>query len=279
MNPRDLPLFPKPGGNLLVSSFVNSYPILWVRRPESGMWFPFWPDTNIKDTIVTLLEGKSPNTLPADARELLFHAQVLKVKHELESEESPPTIPPSWDTARNQLRERNYCELRGLINPVFLAGIRSYFRNLVTLNYFRPTRKKTRIRDIMYNDPTIVFLHLQTKDMLSYVTESDLRPTFSIMGLYHPGGALHKHVDRPQCEWNISLALDQNPEDSNKDTIWPLYLEAKDGTAYKSLLEMGDGCLYQGTKTHHWRDPLTHNYTLLTAFMHYVTPSYDGVIR
>ena len=91
---------------------------------------------------------------------------------------------------------------------------------------------------------------------------------------YLSGAELKKHVDRPQCEFSVTLCLDFSPE-PDLATPWPIHLETPNGTVtvYQGL---GDGLVYRGTTLPHYRRPLGNNQTSTSIFFHYVGSDFDG---
>jgi len=97
-----------------------------------------------------------------------------------------------------------------------------------------------------------------TKKLNNGITITAIKPL-----IVKNGDVLHKHTDRGDCEYSVSLTLKR--EDG--DEIWPLYLETD--KTYKALLEEGDGLIYKGVENHHWRDKFDGE-RLAQVFLHYV---------
>ena len=81
-------------------------------------------------------------------------------------------------------------------------------------------------------------------------------------------------MDRPQCAWNGSLLIDENPETAVEDS-WPLYLEVR-GQVHVVRLDFGDAIFYSGTTLPHWRvaDQVGRRQTL--GLLHYVPIDFVG---
>ena len=85
-------------------------------------------------------------------------------------------------------------------------------------------------------------------------------------GSYRPGAVLPRHVDRPQCQFTISLLVDCTPEPDGP-CGWPLYLEnpRKPEAITAADLAIGDDAFYRGQEVFHYRHALLagHQATLL----------------
>ena len=115
----------------------------------------------------------------------------------------------------------------------------------------------------LYDDPAMRnLLHYFLYDMREY-TGLDLEPTYSYLRVYKNGDVLKKHTDRGACEYSVSLTLKREPSDA----IWPLYLQTD--KTYEVFLEAGDGLIYKGIESPHWRDKFEGE-RLAQVFLHYV---------
>ena len=118
----------------------------------------------------------------------------------------------------------------------------------------------------LHDDPAIrTLLHYFLYDMKEY-TGVDLKPTYSYLRVYKKGDVLHRHTDREACEYSVSITLKREHDDE----IWPLCLETDQ--IYKVLLDAGDGLIYKGIESPHWRDKFE-GQRLAQVFLHYVRSS------
>ena len=118
----------------------------------------------------------------------------------------------------------------------------------------------------LYDDPAIrTLLHYFLYDMKEHAGV-DLEPTYSYLRVYKKGDVLHRHTDREACEYSVSITLKREHDDE----IWPLYLETD--KTHKALLEEGDGLIYKGIESPHWRDKFE-GQRLAQVFLHYVRSS------
>ena len=95
-------------------------------------------------------------------------------------------------------------------------------------------------------------------------TEQKLYPTYSYFRVYKNGDVLTRHTDRPACEISVTLSLGYR----SGGGAWPICLE-RNSVALSILLEPGDGLLYQGVETPHWRQRFKGEHAA-QVFLHYV---------
>ena len=115
----------------------------------------------------------------------------------------------------------------------------------------------------LYDDPAMAaLLHFRLYDMKQF-TGVDLIPTYAYLRVYKNGDILHRHTDREACEYSVSITLKREYDDE----IWPLCLETD--KTYKVELESGDGLIYKGIESPHWRDKFEGS-RLAQVFLHYV---------
>ena len=113
----------------------------------------------------------------------------------------------------------------------------------------------------LYSDLTFdVVLHKLHK-RVEKETGLNLIPTYSFARLYGNKAVLYPHIDRPSCEYSISLKLGDNGKGS-----WPLVMEGAE-----VHMDAGDGVLYEGMRVKHWRDVCPfEGYKSGHLFLHYV---------
>lgn len=92
--------------------------------------------------------------------------------------------------------------------------------------------------------------------------EKELLPTYSYMRIYYKNSVLHKHTDRPSCEYSatVCISIDKNP--------WEIYFKKDEENVCVSL-NPGDMIIYKGNELEHWRDKYEGN-EQIQVFLHYV---------
>lgn len=100
---------------------------------------------------------------------------------------------------------------------------------------------------------------------VSKIVGKKLLPTYSYARLYKPNEELKNHVDRPACEYSISITLDFEGD------TWPIYMGNADKSNSTELkMNVGDAVIYRGTKKYHWREKYTEGKWQIQVFLHYV---------
>lgn len=113
-------------------------------------------------------------------------------------------------------------------------------------------------------DPFIfVTLLLQKLPFMSEFTGEQLFPTYSYARHYKHGASLAKHTDRDACEISISVHL-------GGDADWKLVFEKPNGEEVGLNLKPGQGAVYLGCKTKHWREGGYQGQEYGQVFLHYV---------
>ncbi|MEM9491884.1 MAG: hypothetical protein AAGC55_22250, partial [Myxococcota bacterium] len=101
-----------------------------------------------------------------------------------------------------------------------------------------------------------------------------IKPSYAFLSRYREGAVLHRHTDRDQCAWNLSVVLDQYP-DPSRDQAWPIHFAIR-GSVHTALLGSGDGVLYSGTQVPHWRDALPAGQRVTIGIFHFVDREFAG---
>ena len=164
----------------------------------------------------------------------------------------------------------NFKVIRGLLTGELLGFLGMYAFNKATLPDSIPTEAPHGVVDQQSpNTPAwhddLVMKNLMcylSPDMESYTGES-LIPAYSYLRVYKKGDELKRHIDKNSCEFSVTLTLMREPGED----IWPIYLETD--KVHKVELEAGDGLIYKGTESPHWRDKFEGE-RLAQVFLHYV---------
>ncbi|OAN77322.1 hypothetical protein A8B78_14460 [Jannaschia sp. EhC01] len=98
---------------------------------------------------------------------------------------------------------------------------------------------------------------------LEEITGKRLFRTYVYYRIYQRGNTLHKHRDRPACEYSITLNLG-----GASDVDWPIFVKSR-GHEVPVHLSPGDAMLYKGCEVLHWRETYTGD-EQVQAFLHYV---------
>jgi hypothetical protein len=115
-----------------------------------------------------------------------------------------------------------------------------------------------------YADPLMEVLLVNSREAVEEIVGCDLLPTYSYSRVYVEGDDLERHVDRPSCEYSVTVnvACDGEP--------WPIWMQYGDAEPAKIILNPGDAVVYKGCDVHHWRNKMIHARVNAQFMLHYV---------
>lgn len=156
------------------------------------------------------------------------------------------------------LREHGYIHAKGLLEP----GLAQVFYKILLLKQwrgesFRDNHIPTAASVTNTAETDALLLDLRPK--LEEMAGLRLVPTYSYARVYFYGDTMIRHHDRGACELSVSIHLGR---DGGEGTLWFAPNNKVD-------MEPGDGAIYLGTETDHWRERFTGN-TMGQIFLHYV---------
>lgn len=255
--------------------FRKKFPILWVGDALMNQFTPFWLSEAARQGLNSLCARPIEDGDLKDEflRALLAAGVLVGADHaERMAQERVRTL----ESARRSIANAGYAQLPDVVNPMFLACLRAYVRELHRHGFFSEGDDHYPLRRVIHNEPVAKTLHGGLARLVSAIVGEDLKPSFCYVCEYLPGGDLTRHTDRAQCVWNISLALDGEPELGRADG-WPLFIENGDAK-HAVRLGLGDGVLYRGTKSPHWRDPQQAGHSSTWGFFHFVPAEFSGAL-
>jgi hypothetical protein len=157
-----------------------------------------------------------------------------------------------------ELSEKGYIPAKGLLEPSLARVI---YRTLLLRHWrgecFRDNHIPTATSVSNVAETDALLLELRPK--IEAISGCRLVPTYSYARVYFYGDALISHRDRGSCEVSVSIHLGR---DGGEGSLWF-------APHNKVAMEVGDGAVYLGVRTDHWRERFTGN-TLGQMFLHYV---------
>lgn len=248
-------------------------PILWVADPGTELRFPYQLERASRERVLAVLAGRaSVARLPPALRIALRRALVLLPKGYAERRKI------LWRArcaaAAAQIASEGYAVLRDIVNPFALAALRHYYRGLEREGYLSYGDAQVTTRRVLHNERASRCLHLQLVPLLNRIVPAPIKASYAYLAVYEPGSVLARHKDREQCEWNLSIPFDSDPE-TDRRSAWPIHLVATDGRPRAIRLGMGDGVLYRGTEVEHWRDAQPAGRRSTVCFFHFVRAQFD----
>ena len=162
-----------------------------------------------------------------------------------------------------ELREKGYVPSRALLEPD-LARI--FYKILLLKQWrgeaFRDNHIPTAASVSNTAETDALLLDLRPK--IEEISGLRLVPTYSYARVYFYGDTLIRHRDRGSCEVSVSIHLGR---DGGDGSLWfPPNTKVE--------MEAGDGAVYLGRQTDHWRERFTGN-AMGQIFLHYVVADGD----
>jgi hypothetical protein len=193
--------------------------------------------------------------------------------------EMPYSRLPSMDGAGFSL-------CRGILSRRILDAYRCHLRGIVGMQRTIGRGSAEPHRTLLRDEPGANELHRYLSHAISnhrMVQDFDrdtieAKPSYCIVATYPRGASLPKHVDRPQCDFTMSVLVDYDGLADGDDAPWPLELDLPDGTTHAATWGAGDGLLYRGADLPHARGPLPAA-SATYLFFHWVLPSHKGRLR
>jgi len=157
-----------------------------------------------------------------------------------------------------ELRKKGYIPAKGLLDPSLARVI---YKTLLLKQWrgecFRDNHIPTAAS--VSNAALTDALLLELRPRIEAISGCRLVPTYSYARVYFHGDTLIRHRDRGSCEVSVSIHLGK---DGGEVSLW-----FQPNT--KLEMEEGDGAVYLGCETAHWRERFTGN-TMRQVFLHYV---------
>lgn len=120
-----------------------------------------------------------------------------------------------------------------------------------------------------YSLPFTELLLPLAKNRLEKVIRKKLIPSYSYIRVYGKGCYLIKHIDRPACEYSVTLTLF-----NDTGTVWPFFVQSpKLEEPTEIMANTGDAIIYKGTEIPHWREQLEtlkNSGIVVQIFLHFV---------
>jgi len=200
------------------------------------------------------------------------------------------TLPPG---TQEFFIKHQFVILRDIIPPFVLRSVSHCFQQLRDNGNLHLGDHQSK-RYSSYNTRTGRTLHYQLIDLLRRVVLHNLHPSYSFFGGYLGGATLPPHSDKPQCEFTVSLTLQQTPEEvvpwalslgespkfgrddgfgGNGSEMMPPEDEIVDAYLYP-----GDCLLFMGRHLVHFRrTTLPEDQTLDQIFLHQVQDTFPSI--
>ena len=254
--------------------FVPDHPLLWVNDEGVEVWCPLWLRPHQAWLGRYLMPGRPPpSSLTGQLLEQCYTAGILVHPDALDRRRAERhAIVERGATA---LERDRYTHLPGLLNPVFTAGVAAYYRAMLDSGSWPLGDGQVRRRHGWHNERLARFLHDQLVDVASRVARRPLKPSYSYTSAYRGGASLDAHMDREQCDYTMSLMVDESSLVAAGS--WALWFHAPAGRQSVSM-SVSDAVLFRGCELPHWRAEASGNHQQINLLFHFVPVEWVGVL-
>ncbi len=179
---------------------------------------------------------------------------------------------------RDFFAREGYVELHDLLPASHVAELARYYWALAGEGFMQLDDHRGCLRHIAHSHPVADFWHDQLNARVSQLVGRATKPSYSFVSLYLEGGDLKWHVDRPPCEYTITLLVDYAPLDDAGRSPWALKVRARDGSTRELYQRVGDALIFKGRELKHCREVLPEGHRSASLLFHFVDADYDGVM-
>jgi hypothetical protein len=248
----------------------SEHSLAWVPERRTGVLVPVHLGARHRELLGQLSgssEARQGRYPPALVAELEAAGLLLPRSDSRES----PTGPSSDE--RRSFREHGYAIVEGLFSRSFCLALSTYFRELRVQGFLKAGDGQVPLRHVLHGETVTSFLHRQLPPFVASLVGCPVKPSYCYIAEYMPGAVLKRHVDRPQCEFTISLLVDFLPRPEGKCS-WPLWLSPTGEDRLGVRLAIGDAVIYKGREIAHWRNALAPGKRSISIFFHFVPGSF-----
>jgi hypothetical protein len=254
--------------------FLADMPIAWIEDPATGALRPFW----VRGEHISLLRSFNagePVRVSASRRltRLLRLAGILVRPGEIERARADGEA--RVRTAAATFAADDYCLLSDLLHPQHVRALSRYYRELISEGSWHLGDAQVSGRYGWQNELLSRFFHHQLVAYVGRVVGEEVKPSYAYVSAYRQGAVLERHVDREQCEFTMSLLIDESPSDGSVE--WPLFFDTPDGTVAVRQ-SIGEAVLFRGPKLPHYRRRLPDGQESTSLLFHYVPTAFRGTL-
>jgi hypothetical protein len=254
--------------------FLADVPIAWVEDVVTSTLRPFWVRPEHIWLFRSLEAGKPAGVALSPCLERALRSAAILVANEelraarLEGESST-------DEAAAHFADHDYCTLTQLLHPQHIRALARYYDELINEGGWQVGDAQVAGRYGWYNELLARFFHHQLARYVGRVVREPVRPSYCYVSAYRASAVLDRHVDREQCEYTMSLLIDESPADGSLN--WPLHFDTTEGTV-SIVQEIGDAVVFRGPKLPHYRHRLPDGRASTSLLFHYVPATFRGTL-
>lgn len=254
--------------------FLADHPVLWIQDSGFGVWAPLWLRRQQAWLGAHLEPGQPPpSMLTGDLRRRLIAAGALVSPDALAARRAD--CAHLVEVGRADLDLDRYCLLPSLLPTPLLDAVARYYRAMLDSGEWTMGDPQVEQRHGWHNERLSQFLHHQLVDIASSVAGRPLKPTYAYASAYRGGAELDAHLDREQCDYTLSLMIDEVAPTGGEP--WPLWFQSPAGRRSVTL-PVGDAVLFRGCELPHWREPASPDHEQVNLLFHFVPSDWAGVM-
>ena len=183
--------------------------------------------------------------------------------------------------------EHDHTAIPVVLSTPVLAILQKYYHHVIHKKKFvLGDRQSNRYKS--HNEIIQRIIHVELYPLVQYIIGKPIKPSYTYFSGYIKGATLPSHADRIQCEYSVSILIDQDP----KNLVWPIYVEhapnhGLQGGRKKTpscseecvglTCQLGGLILFRGRHHYHFRNPLEGNFAYY-FLLHYVDDDFEGVL-
>lgn len=254
--------------------FLADQPILWMRDMLTQAYRPFWVPRHQAQLFAAFEPGAPAPPCPPRLCAKLYKAGIITLKMERSAAEHHFVAVRAL--LAREFAEQGYCVIRNLLAPPHTAALARYYRQLIASGDWTLGDEQVARRHGWHNESVARFFHHQLMDFVRAVVGKAVCASYAYVSAYQQGAELGPHVDRKQCEYTISVIVD---ETGGHSAEWLLWFLAGDEPSAVSL-SVGDGVLFRGHDLPHWREAAPQSgLALSTLLLHYVPANFNETLN
>ncbi|CAJ0684861.1 MULTISPECIES: hypothetical protein [Ralstonia] len=246
--------------------------LLHVEDPDRRIGRTFAVSPNVWSSLRRMRPGDVAPSMDPFMHNVLVDAGVLVSAAQIDTAQVP-----ALEAARASFARESYGVVTDALHPYEVAVVRRYLRHGVRTGAIRFGDPQVPRRYRAHNDPMLRTLQARLTPLISHVVGVPVKPSYAYLAAYTQGAVLHRHVDRPQCEYSLTIAVDYTPEPT-LEASWPIRLGLPDAEVlvYQSL---GDALVYAGPRVVHFREALPEGHISTSLLLHYVNLNFRGSLN
>jgi hypothetical protein len=252
--------------------FLPNYPLLWVEDQTTGVNYPFWTKQNQAYLFRQFVPGLPPPHVEADLAARLVHAGILVTAEGLDQRRRDAE--EHVERSRACFAEKGYCVIPSLLHPAHTDALRRYYAELINHGW-ELGDVQVRQRYGQHNEMVARYFHHQFTEIISRIAGEPIKPSYTYVSAYREGSVLGAHVDRKQCEFTVSLLIED--EDISSTGAWPLWFQLPEGKTAVTQ-KTGDAVVFRGCDLPHWREQSSTAHTSTVLLFHYVQQDFSETL-